>query len=155
MEQCISPGFRTLSAESSQAEQDTGAGSVWLWHRRDKLRAPGSGIHIRRPLLRALYDDLEVSSVEPLVNVVAVRWAMGVLLTSTSLPALLCFPRLKDGVVHIHCILIRQEGHVECPKQLWRPEREEKGGDRNFIILLMALEITERNQVLHKGLYFI
>lgn len=54
------------------------------------------------------------------------------LLTSTLLPDLLCFPGLEDGVVCILCVLIWQEGDVECPQQLWRSEKRER--KENFII---------------------
>lgn len=50
--------------------------------------------------------SLGVPLVEPLVNRMVAFRATGVMLTSTFLPDLLCFPGFEDAVVCIHCILI-------------------------------------------------
>lgn len=82
-------------------------------------------------------DDLEgVPSVQSLVRGWSSFGATGVLLTSTFLPDLLCFPGFEDGIVCICCILIGQEGDIECPQQPRRSEKQEskkKKTRQNFI----------------------
>jgi hypothetical protein len=97
---------------------------VRLWNRLTSQKHPDSSIPVRWPLLQMLQVMTWRGSGQGNLSF----GATGVLLTSTFLPDLLCFPRLKDGVICIHCILIWQEGDIECPKQLWRSEKQ--GGKR-------------------------
>ena len=136
MEQCIYPDFRAflhLAAQSVHAEQRHTLRSEcdWLWQ---SPKSPDSSILVRRLLLQMLQMITWRESCQ--WNYQLTGWlsfgATGMVLTSTFLPDLLSFPGFEDGVVCIHCILIWQEGNIECPQQLWRSEKKEKKEKTEF-----------------------
>lgn len=102
--------------------QNRHTGKKWMWLTSTSPKHPDSSIRVRRPLLQMLQAMAWRESCQwnhQLTGRLSFG-ATGLLLTSTFLPDLLCFPGFEDGVVCIHCILIWQEGNIECPQQLWR-----------------------------------